>query len=703
MVMKKKSILFLVAFTALCTACGGGDDPTSSVNPTLTLDVLNAVVAGVKEKANSIGSGTIDLERKGLGYDAPVNAQLMYEFDATGANMHYTNSTSTSGDVFDVWVLTDESGNIVPIQESYDGGYEKPYIEFSEVNFPYSSILGYQYDTVFGIENLVAKLAESAASNVNKDLEYSLNDGAYTFSFGYWTAGELTSEPEEYYDVSVSFSVAAAGHMDHAKVNVKTYYSTSFLIDSELNVVTLLDDAVAYNDVTYDVNQVAEARDYVCDIQLSMFYATSFDLTYDGEAVTADTLIKVNKGDSAELSLSNILPETTSFDFDEVNVEVVEGDKDGVSGSASYWGNEFNVYGEKVGDYTVKLYTKNVSKNFKMKVTEVAPESVNVSYSTAKPGNGYDAKPLEGSVANGYVGVEYIIQASVAPYNAEQGVVASCTSDNASKCSIVVKNFAISSWGSPQDWNCFTATEPGDYVIRVASEKDASVYTEFTFRMAAAPTFAEVLANDYAYCNYSGVNYKFDFTPISADATEGSLVIEDYGNGKSETVSYKVVADGANYVFELTHVSGDELNVDLRASASKALYMFKKDIFSDGGSYEPLVVFSPKLNLIGSWIGSSDDQSISCDLSFQANGNASLNVYTADDYSYVVFAIGSYDLVASDDGYTGTLTATSYYSSSKLVSDTATFTVNSDFSQLTITMQVDDTTYSFVLVLAQYE
>lgn len=705
--MKKKSVLFLVAFTALCTACGDGDNHTSGVDPntpSAMLDAISTAVASVKEKANSIASGTIDLERKGTSYEDTINVQLMYEFDATGANMHYTDSYSVAGDVFDVLVLTDESGNIIPVQESFFGdGYERPYIEFSEVNYPYSNVLGYEFDTVFGIENLVFELATLASENINKDLTCSLNDGAFSFSFGYWTVGEDSSEPSSYYDVSVSFSVAAAGHMDHAKVNVKTYYSDSFLIDSELNVVTLLDDVVAPSDVTYDVNQVAGERDYVCDFDLSIFYATSFDLTCEGDAVTEDTLIKVNKGVSVDLSLENVLPDTTNFDFDEVNVEVIEGAEDGVSGSASYYGNNFSVFGEKVGSYTVRLYTKKVSKNFKMEVTEVAPESVNLSYSTAKPGNGYDAKPLEKSVATGYVGVEYIIQASVTPFNAEQGVVASCISDNASKCSIEVKNFCLYAWGDPQDWNCFTATEPGDYVIRVASEKDESVYTDFTFHISAALTFAEVLANDYAYCSYSGLDYKFVFTPVNDDATEGSLVIDDYGNDKSETVNYKVVADEANYVFELTHVSGDELNVDLRASASKALYMFKKDIYGDGGSYESLVVFSPKLSVIGSWYGKSDDSVLTCELTFQASGDAYLSIYVTEDYSTVVFAFGSYDLVAYDDVYTGAFTATGYYSENKLVSDTATFTVDANLSQITISVRVNETIYDFVLVIEQYE
>ncbi len=669
------------------------------------MDDIKAVAQEAQAQSNSIASGSIKFYRNGAYYEQEINADLMYEFgtDENGEVMHYTNTTDYMGTVFDAYVMKDDTGAIIPVQwDMYSENYDLSITEFTEINYPFTYLVGYSYGDSFGIENLVLKLHGSAVENVNLDLTYGYEDGTYSFEFGYWYLDTWSSVPQNYYEISVSFSVAEDKHMDHAIVSVTTYESESFIIDDELGTISVLDDATVSEIRSYDISQVAGPRDYVSTLSLSSFYATSFDLSYDGEKITEDTLIEINKGDNIKLAIENVLPSTANFSFDDVTIEVVDGDEDGISGSLSTWfGTNLSVFGEKVGTYTVKVSSKNVSYTFTIKVNAVGPKSVSVSYSTKKPGGGYNADVVNEGVINGFVGVEYVIQASIMPYNAEQAVTATCTSDNASDCNIEVKTFGLSEYAEIKDWNCFTASAPGDYTVRVASSVAENVYVDITFHIVEAPTFKQLFENDYAYCSYNGLEYKFEFIASNNEGTEGTAILTDVKNAKTESVTYVITKEESEYNIAFTHVSGDELNIVLKASLSYDLYMYKASMWGDGGSYEQLVEYDLKLALLGTWTV-TDENNICIEIYFQANGSATLNITNYSNYQSIVIAMGTYDLAIGDESFIGTFTATNLYTGT-LVSETITFEVDLDFSTITISVAVDEATvYTGVLEVAQW-
>lgn len=671
--------------------------PTTPVPvPEITVDEFESVITTAISKSDSIASGTI--KYKVVGGYSPADLTLTYEIGED--SFHYQKGDWSGNEVVDYYVIKDGNDKVL-IQKDSDE-YIKPYETFNNDTFdyPYGDVLG-SYSTYYGAGNFVSSLFESGKSNVNDDFKISFKDDVYSFSFGYWEIGWGTT-PTQYFEAEVSFKLGTEKELNDININVNTYRLGSFIFDDELNVVYLSDDAEANETTSYSITQTVGTKNYICPVKLSDFYATSFDLYYDGEKVTSETTISIANGEEVSLTLEDILPSTTNFDFDELEFVVDEGDEEGISGYYDFYYEKFNISGLEIGSYTVSLKTKNVTKTFKVEVTKVVPTSVSFYYSIVKPDGEYDSITTNDTTINGYVDCEYILVANILPYTAEQDVTYKLISDNASTGTLEMKEIALSKWADLEEYCCFSASAVGTYVIRISSKDYPAIYKDITFNIGNKPSFSSVLSSDeFAYVDYGGISYLFDFTPSASDDNSGTVVITDYASSDTETASYSISKAENGYKVTLTHISGEEFNFTLAMTDSFDLYVYFEYEGGEGGSYEKLSVVSPELYLCGNWSGEIEDKELNLEMFIYNDRSLSISLYNSD-YSVYQSGFGSITLTESDNGYTGSIVAVEVYDNCTIVFP-ITITVDKDFTSISVKLVVGEETYNFTLSIYVYE
>lgn len=720
--MKINKILILSANAALMllAGCAGGGDssspvdvssePTSS-NPSssdpssspvdsssdlsdadllaLAEEAINTAIA----KADSVSNGTIEYSYESPLYGSTDSDTIPFEFgtDENGDVLHYKRTQYYS--TYDWYVMRDGNGDFVVVKKDEDDEISNSsYPSFEGIGFPYSNILDYSV-YYFGTESLVENLFNIAKDNPNKDLVITHeSDDQYSLSFGYLYTDEYDNN--KYYKLELSFSIGSEGEFKTAKVSSTYYDSSCYNIDPEYDTVTLHSDAVAETIYTYDITQETGTRSFVNPYNPDGFYATSFDLVYEGETIASDSTIEIEAGESASISVENILPETTSFSFDDIDLSVTSGDEDGISASFSSWRNEISLYGYTAGEYTLEAKSKNVTKTFKVNCKPAAPESISLSYST-KGVDEYNSYVCDAEM-DAYAGVEVVYQANVSPYAASQEVTASVTSFAADDYSFALKTVDINDWTSA-DCYCFTAKTAGDYKLKFVSADSSDVYTEVTVHVSATPTFAEVLADDYAAkarnANHDQeVRYYFSFTPTGTGET-GSVTIEDRFNSKTEVASYSISQNGSNWDMTITHVSGDELGITLKIGSDYSLKMYESD--DESGTGKLLSKADLAFMASGTYSGKSGDMSLY--ISLGTAYDLTFNMSNSDWTAYLYFD-AKYELVSgnADTGYTCQIVESSSTEQDAFTLPLS-FTLDKDLTTLGISFTYSGTTYTFSL------
>lgn len=664
---------------------------TSVTVPEITVDEFESVITTATSKSDSIASGTV--KYKNIGY-YPIDVTLAYQL---GTDTLYYQKANYDNSLTDIYAIRDGS-DIVVVEKDSSGNYSKSWTTFSDVlNFPYENVLGYSFDTCYGIENLISSLFACGKENVNKDFEFELKDDTYSFAFNYWKLG-YGSTPSQLFDLKVSFKLGNESELSNASVEVNMYYSSSFIFDTELNIVYLTDDAEINETISYEVSQVVGTRNYTCPVQLSDFYAESFDLMFKGEEVTSETTISIVNEEYVSLLMDNVLPATTSFDFDECEINIVEGEEYGISGYA--YNEIVTISASIVGNYVVEIKTKNVTKTFKVEVTEALPTSITYFYSPIKPDGSYDTIMVNDDVINGYINNEYILTANVLPSNAEQGYTCEVVSDNKDSATLITREFALSETADLTDHWCFSASKEGTYTVRISSTVVNDVYRDITFKIGAKPSFSSVLSSDeFAYVDYGGISYLFDFTPSASDDNSGTVVITDYASSDTETASYSISKAENGYNVALTHISGEEFKFTLAMTDSFDLYVYFEYEGGEGSSYEKLSVVSPELYLCGNWSGEIEDKELNLEMYIYNDRRVSITIYGNGIYQS---GFGSITLTESDNGYTGSIEAVEVYDGCTIVFP-ITITVDKDFTSISLKLVVGEETYNFTLSIYVYE
>ena len=295
------------------------------------------------------------------------------------ANGYFYTNTSSEDYGEEIWYSVDANGDIFAIKIDSDGNV----IRMTEYNDSISlaNLGGYMFNSplaadtyYYGLEELIAGLWEFGKDDFNGDLESSVEDGVYAFSYGYMY-------DETFFVVNVDFTLSDEYYIENANVSVVAYDSYKTIpgaTEDDEPTYSVIAEETAYNRINYTFAQNVEVENpYPADeVLASSFKIVDADGNELGSSLTAEN------GETIYLYLAEILPETAILDFTEVNatgeaadnyrvfVSVTE-DEDGK------WAISVRSY--NVGAHEVTLVVNGVEKTFTLNVEAAVPTDIIVN------------------------------------------------------------------------------------------------------------------------------------------------------------------------------------------------------------------------------------------------------------------------------------------------------------------------------------
>lgn len=695
--MKKRySLIFLSMVMFSLASCGKTpkvpDNPDTPVNPDVPDNpdptptptpepeppkepsvIIEEKISAAVSKVNLINGGEVKIDAKTMFSDTSSTSVFEYGENA----LHY--SGVEYGSNYDMYVIKD-GDKLVAIKKDGTGKISKPYNQPTAFGMVFENVIGYDAK-YYGAENLVNEIYKLGKTNVNKDLKYEVADDTYKVDFGYFESLDAYN----YYTISMAFKVGDKEEFKEVSLKVNGYNSDSFLVDSELGVITLNSDATPINATTYTITQTVGDKTFVSPYNLEDFKATSYDLVYNGETLTDSSVISIAKGEYIDIEIKNLLPETASFTFDEPII-TTKGAEGGLNANYSSYSNTFSVSGTIAGDYEINIVSSKVSKTIKVTITEAVPKSIGVSYNTETI-SGYEAHVINDNAFSGYVGVTYIINTSVNPYEASQEVNAYISGVDASKYKLEKKNITINQIVGAKELWCFTPLEAMTYPITIESSVNSEVKTIVNVNTVKAPTFAEVLSSDYAD-RMSDIAHYLTFTP-NGDGATGTVKIEDRENSKTGVFNYAITKIEKAYKFTLTHVSGDNFTFDLYMNFDYSI------VYKNGDFYNTLSKVTNEFLAIGNYSGTLNNDEDILMINLMNNNEASLNF---NDNKY--FSC-NYSIKENSENYVGTFTS-GQYTNNPFVSLPIEFNIDKAFKTITFKFNYESKEYNFTLTKQVY-
>lgn len=462
--------------------------------------------------SHKVNSGTISIENYGT-----VNT---YEY-AFGQN--YTTYKNADGEYH---FTLNEDGSVfgINIYENRDGQmaigtvYEPTEIYMAGPDL--SSVVQYQSE-VYGFENLISYL-HTAGTEEESETVWNYKEGfadecsvcgihhSYTFSY--------ESYVNDYYNfIDVKFTVDPLTNiLASANINIDTYYSESMDYNAENNTFTVKAE-ITEADFTrvIEASQNAGERNLVNEHTPEMYQFESFDLSQNGNPLTNETVIEAVVREPIYVSLSNVTPETASFEVDQINVVAYDSNNEesySVFGGyeADYESIVITAY--KVGEYTIEVSTSNITKTFK----------VNVAYS--------DLTSFEVGVydSNYY---KYVAKSSINVYPNVELDITSIVNENANPAyTIELAATENASLTEGEDNNYyFVATAEGTYEVVLTSTVNPELKSTLTITVLPAPTAADILVGTYEFFGAMWGTVTYEFTPESEGATSGTVSISAVG------------------------------------------------------------------------------------------------------------------------------------------------------------------------------
>ena len=460
----------------------------------------------------------------------------------------YTNTKQTQNNESAVytesWYSTDAKGGIFAVKRNQDGEVTRM-TEFSD-SISAENLNGYQFvspvtNTIgdfYGLEDLIAGLYEVGEANLNKDFTAKVENGKYSFSFGYFE--------DELFIVEVDFTLSGEYYIDNANVKV-TSYGTDFNWDT-LEYDTLFevvpgataDDADTYKakegaegyvQANYTIAQNVQAvveNEYPAEEVL----VSSYKLVNAQEVEVGDTLT-IEKGTTTYLYLAEVAPETAIIGLTDVNAtgesvdnwDIFVGTEEDEAGNWAIYVRSYTV-----GDHTITLSVNGVEKTLTVTVVEAQPASLIVNgYEYGGQdwwGDDYYVPVSAASEITVYTGTSVILAAE-----ADKGDDVSCTATVNGTAATLEEI----SWQNPAEYiggyvNALVldTTTAGKYTVVFTSAALATLTETITVNVVARPDMSEVLNGKYIY-QAEGYNaWEVEFAPESDGAANGTMTIAQY-------------------------------------------------------------------------------------------------------------------------------------------------------------------------------
>ncbi len=688
------------------SSSSGGDDSSSSI-PTpvdVSIDSLVSLAEDYKTGKANIKSGEIKHYYSGEYSSGIDESTKKYEYgtDKYGETAKLTDVDDEWGDTV-TYLMYDAKGTLLTITENDEGQYEKDsYNSYNDIGTKFENYIEYG-TTAYGVEGLFKSVMQYGKKNKNKDFEaYMLNQRIY-FSYG-WHDGDDYNDPWDYYAVKGDFPVCD-GYLDSFNVTFSYYSSSDW--DYANGVCTLHDDAKA-NDVNeWSFAQVAGDRDYVNPVNLDSFDYQDFSLVDgEGHTMSATQGISMNKDGNVELNIQTTTS-TANLNFDTPTITAITGGEEGDITINPYRSGDgtmevINVYGNKVGTFTITISTKNCSVTFPVTVNEIKPTYMALRHYTDSPSGDYSTqKVANGDSVSTYVGVLHYFTAYTLPRNANSAIAATVTDndgDPVDEADYTIDTDTLYPGDDERETTALTIQfdTTGEYILRIYCEADNSIAAEINFSVGNAYIQNVLSAGSYNVRNRGiyGNYYNFTFTP--SDELSGSVTIKDYDTGDTINTTYTIskVDDEDYYEFEFN----DTVPFDtLYVGADYKLYCEFNSSYVECFLQDSLEAKMPRV-----WSGTAtDDDDYTYDLSLQlrTNGMASGTI-TYDDCDYYLdceYTIkknagegAGWTITFVDDGfvdesymewfnYSGEKTAT-------LSEDLTTLSVNCTYFDITVDM-----------------
>jgi len=196
-----------------CTVCGYDvSDPDVST-------VAKAIAFATTQKGK-VENGSIVKNGNWFGTITDYIYADGYLYTNTKQTLNVDEETYTES-----WYSTDANGDVFAVSRNQDGEVNRM-TAFAD-SISKDNLSGYQFvspvtNTIgdfYGLEALIAGLYEVGETNLNKDFAEKVEDGKYSFSYGYFEDG--------LYIVEVDFTLSSEYYVDEANVKV-TFYGADF-------------------------------------------------------------------------------------------------------------------------------------------------------------------------------------------------------------------------------------------------------------------------------------------------------------------------------------------------------------------------------------------------------------------------------------------------------------------------------------------
>lgn len=439
--------------------------------------------------------------------------------------------------------------------------------------------LWYASLTAYGAENALAMIYEHALSATNNDLVVTPNEigREYFFSYSGLENPSGGSNYKDYYETRVSFKLGEKYNLESAEIVQDYWENNDGFKGAEGYIPSFITDQVTGKtspNITYSkrttitVTQTAGARTKKNPYSSDGLTIASFNLAYNGNSLENNGVIETDMRHSVvAVSITDIQPSTASLKYDPVYLSIVgshlaESDSIYDKGIFAYVSNNsIHVRFEHGGEWQLVIRTANLSKTLKFIVTGVEPTKMEAQIYNPDADTFY----AESSVS-AIVGGKIYFYGKVNEFaNAAQS--ATVTSANNAHASVIED--------ARGGFTCFafSATQVGEYTVKITSEVAGNVSCTFTFNVISAPDLVELFKGNYNVKDNAGNIYTVALSPANTDGgVNGTVVVTmtpaDETTGEpiaagmqSQTLTYSVNTE--TYEVTMTAVSGDDLGVIL--------------------------------------------------------------------------------------------------------------------------------------------
>ncbi len=493
-----------------CTVCGYHvSDPDVST-------VAKAVTLSTAQKAK-VENGVVT-----TGGDNPSTAKYLY-----GNGYFYVSESNV-----EAWFAKDVNDEVYGVARNNEDGSVRRLTAFADT-ISEENLQGYEFAGIvpsnilgnfYGVEGLVKGLYEIGAENLNKDFAEKVEEGVYSFSFGYY-------EDHELYMVEVSFTLDSQYRIDTMSAKSTRYYHYTDIYMAPYSQVEVLGEG---DEVTYAPKAEAEgslSAEYTVkqNVEMSVneypaeeVLVSEFKLVDANDQEVTETINLYTK-QAASFYLANTAPDTAILALTDVSCTGAPIDNWQV---LYKWNEEDSLAlvltAYAAGDYDITITINGVAKNVTLHVVDELPTQINVN-SYVVGGEYWDDpyyvnKGAASETITVYTDMSVVLDAAV-DKGTNTDYTVTVEGKEATLSEVMIRGAWNPDWQEyDMEWKDMLVVDTsvaGTYEIVFTSEAVATVTKTITVVVEARPDMKEVLNGTHLLAHENGYNtVEVEFAPM---------------------------------------------------------------------------------------------------------------------------------------------------------------------------------------------